>query len=98
MPGQRPVIPRFGTTSRSYPSVILPVMMLSPRVTDVLARAAKTGAQTFAAAVVAGAAGVVDFATAKALVLSAGAAAISAAWNTIRAPKQRPVLVTDPDA
>jgi hypothetical protein len=50
---------------------------------DVVVRALKTFAQAFLAGVAAGLMGVVDWNTGKALVLSALAAGISAAWNVI---------------
>lgn len=50
---------------------------------DVLIRALKTFVQTFLASVAVGVAGVVDWNSAKALLLSALAGAISVAWNSI---------------
>ena len=50
---------------------------------DIVVRALKTFTQTFLAVAAAGVADVTDITAAKALVVSAGAAAISAVWNTI---------------
>lgn len=46
-------------------------------------RAARTFVQTFLAGLAAGVLGVVDLPTARALVLSVGAAALAAAWRAI---------------
>ena len=53
------------------------------RIRSIAVRAARTFVQTFAAAVGAGAAGVVDVSTAKALVVAAGAAAFAAAMRAV---------------
>lgn len=50
---------------------------------DIVVRAVKTFVQAFLAFVAAGAANVVNVSTAKQLVVAAGAAALSAAWNGI---------------
>lgn len=50
---------------------------------DVLVRAAKTFVQAFLATVAVGVVNVTDVATAKAVVIGAVAAAISAAWNAV---------------
>lgn len=65
---------------------------LSPRFKDVLVRAAKTAVQAFIATVAAStAAGVsLDASAWRAIVIGAGSAAISAAWNSVTSS-----LVTD---
>lgn len=50
---------------------------------DVAERAVKTFIQTFLATVAVGVAGVIDWNTAKALLIAGLAAAISATWNAI---------------
>jgi hypothetical protein len=50
---------------------------------DLVVRAAKTFVQTFVAVVAVGYTSVTDIATAKALLVAAVAAGISAVWNTI---------------
>lgn len=54
---------------------------------DIVVRALKTFVQTFLAVVAVGATSVTDVATAKALVVGAAAAAISAVWNAVLAAK-----------
>ena len=54
---------------------------------DIVVRALKTFVQTFLAVVAVGATSVTDVATAKALIVGAAAAAISAVWNAILAAK-----------
>ena len=54
---------------------------------DVVVRALKTFVQTFLATVAVGATSVTDVATAKALVVAAAAAALSAVWNLVLATK-----------
>ena len=56
-------------------------------VNDVVVRAVKTAVQTFASVVALGVAGVVDVASVQALVLAAGSAAVSAAWNSAKSRK-----------
>lgn len=50
---------------------------------DIATRAAKTFAQAFFATLAASVIGIVDIETAKAAVIAAGAAGISAAWNAV---------------
>ncbi len=54
---------------------------------DIVVRALKTAAQTFLATVAVGLSSVTDVTTAKALVVAAVAAGISAVWNTVLATK-----------
>ena len=54
---------------------------------DIAKRALKTFVQAFLATVAVGATNVTDIASAKALVIAAVAAAISAAWNYVIATK-----------
>lgn len=54
---------------------------------DIVVRALKTFVQTFVAVVAVGYTSVTDVATAKALVIGAAAAALSAVWNAILAAK-----------
>lgn len=55
---------------------------------DVLVRAAKTFVQAFLSVLALGFADVVDLESAQALFVAAGAAGISAAWNSVKAFSQ----------
>lgn len=55
---------------------------------DIVVRALKTAVQTFLATVAVGLSSVTDVTTAKALVVAAAAAAISAVWNSVLAVKK----------